>query len=216
MKVSSSPAVADVLVFVRDLVRLAHGGGHGLVVGHQLAQHVVGGNERRVVVLEALALGDVADRAQRGAADLAHALGQFVGGGEDLVGLLVEQQVVVAEMRPADVPVEVLGLEVEREGIGEQAVESSRNLLHGAFGKIGGGVEGGGGLLHRFERPDLLVTEASPYHGRAVEDSVGLAEPGPNASGKRRFPATIPRGSAAVKNRCLSPAAAGLRPPLPR
>ena len=47
----------------------------------------------------ALVPGDVADRAQRDAADLAHALGELVGGGEDLLGLLVEQQMVVAEVR---------------------------------------------------------------------------------------------------------------------
>ena len=37
---------ADILVLVAELVRLAHGGGHGLVVGHQLAQHVAGRHER--------------------------------------------------------------------------------------------------------------------------------------------------------------------------
>ena len=142
-------------MLVGDLVRLAHGGGHGLVVGSELAQHVVGCHEGGVVVLDRLVPGDIADRAQRGAAHLAHPLGQLVGGGEDLVGLLVEEQMVVAEMRPADVPVEVLGLEVEREGVGEEAVQGGRNFPHGRMGEIGRRVEGGGGLLNRFERPDL-------------------------------------------------------------
>jgi hypothetical protein len=35
------------------------------------------------------------NRAQRDAAELAHALGEFVGGGKDLFGLLVEEQVVI-------------------------------------------------------------------------------------------------------------------------
>ena len=61
-----------------------------------------GVDEVGVVVVDALQARDVADRAERGAADLAHALGDVVGHGEDLVGLLVEQQVVVAEVRPAD------------------------------------------------------------------------------------------------------------------
>ena len=38
-----------------------------------------------------------------------------------LLGLLVEQQMIVAEMRTADVPVEVLGLHIEREGVGQDA-----------------------------------------------------------------------------------------------
>ena len=39
----------------------------------------------------------MADRAQRRAADLANTLGNVVGGGEDLLRLLVQQQMVVAE-----------------------------------------------------------------------------------------------------------------------
>ena len=62
-----------------------------------------------------LELGDMADRAERGAADLADPLGHVVGGAQDIGGLLVEQQVVVAEMRAADVPVEILGLQIERD-----------------------------------------------------------------------------------------------------
>ncbi len=65
---------------------------------------------------------------ERGAADLAHALGQWVGHGEDLIALLVEQQMVVAEVRTAHVPVEVLGLEVDGEGIGKQRGECGRQI----------------------------------------------------------------------------------------
>ena len=60
------------------------------------------------------------------AADLADTLGDRVGDAEDLVGLLVEDQMVVAEMRAADVPVEVLGLEIEGEDVGKQQVECRR------------------------------------------------------------------------------------------
>ena len=56
---------------------------------------------------------------QRGAADLADPLGHVVGVGQDVRGLLVEQQMVVAEMRPADVPVEILGLQIERVAVGQ-------------------------------------------------------------------------------------------------
>ena len=129
-----------------SLVRLAHRGRDRLVVVHQLAHHLAGGDELLVVVLDRLQLGDVADRAQRGAADLADALGDLVGGGEDRGGLLVEQQVVVAEMRPADVPVEILGLEIEREGIGQDAVQRLGNLGDRLVVEVGRGVEFGRGV----------------------------------------------------------------------
>jgi hypothetical protein len=44
-----------------------------------------------------------------GAADLAHALRGGVGRGWDLCALLVQEQVIVAKMRPRDGPVQVLG-----------------------------------------------------------------------------------------------------------
>jgi hypothetical protein len=59
MNVSSRLAVPYIAVLVAERVGLAHGRGHRLVVGHQLEQHVVGRNERLVVVLEGLMLGDV-------------------------------------------------------------------------------------------------------------------------------------------------------------
>ena len=88
-----------------------------------------------------LQLGDMADRAERGAADLADPFGHVVGGAEDVGGLFVEQQVVVAEMRPADVPVEILGLQIEREAVGQKPVESLGNGLDGGIVQIGGGIE---------------------------------------------------------------------------
>src|SRR5215831_15173894 len=64
-----------VLVLVGDLVGLAHVADLGLVVVHELQQHVDGGNVVLVVVLDSLQLRDLADRPDRGAADLAGPLG---------------------------------------------------------------------------------------------------------------------------------------------
>ena len=97
---------------------LAHGSGDFLVVVHQLAQHLPRRDIALVVVFEGLQLGDLTDRAQRGAADLANPLGDLVGRAEYLLRLLIEQQMVVAEMPAADMPMKVLGLEIERKGIG--------------------------------------------------------------------------------------------------
>ena len=134
-----------IAVLVRQLMRRPHRLGHGLVVIHQLAQHVARPNVTLVVVGDRLQLADMPNRAQRQPADLAHPFRQFVRAGEDLVGLFVQHQVVVAEVRPADVPMEILGLEIEREGVGQQTVQRLRNLGDGLLGKIGRRVEFGGG-----------------------------------------------------------------------
>ena len=90
------------------------------VILAQLGQHVLRRHIGRVVVGDPLQPGDVPDRAQRAAADLARPLGQRLGHVEDLRRLLVEQQVIVAEVRAGHVPVEVLGLEIKREDVGQQ------------------------------------------------------------------------------------------------
>jgi hypothetical protein len=102
-----------VLVFVGDLMSFAHVMDLGLVVVHQFDEHIDGGNIVLVVVLHPLQLGDIADRADRRAADLAGPLSQDVDAAFELLRLLVEQKMVVAEMRPADVPMKILGLDVE-------------------------------------------------------------------------------------------------------
>jgi hypothetical protein len=63
--------------------------------------------------------GDVADRAKCPTADLAGSLGDLVGHREDLSCVLIQEQVVVAEMLPAHVPVEILVLHVERKHVGK-------------------------------------------------------------------------------------------------
>src|SRR5581483_1419347 len=94
---------------------------------------------RCVVVGQSLTARNVADRAKCRLADLAHALRNNVGRGKNLFGLLVEQQVVVAEMRSADVPVKILGFQVQRETVGEEAVESAGDIFRGIGAEIGGG-----------------------------------------------------------------------------
>src|SRR5262249_46093355 len=138
-----------------DLARLAKVVDHRLVVPHQLAQHLVRRDELRVVVLDALHVGDLPDRAQRGAADLAHAFGELVGGGEDLCRLLVEPQMIIAEMRAANVPMKVLGLQIEGKYVGEQTVERLRYLLDGFVLEIRRGIERAHGLAARFQLSDF-------------------------------------------------------------
>ena len=65
---------------------------------------------------------DIADRAQRHIAGLADALGNQVGRRENLCRLIVEQQMIIAEMRTRDMPVEILGLEIQRKTVCQNAV----------------------------------------------------------------------------------------------
>src|ERR1700733_2800618 len=111
---------AGILVIVAKLVGFPHRGGHVLVVFHQLAQHLARRHIALIVVVDGLQFADLPDRAQRGAAQLANPFGQLIGGGENIVGLLVEQQMIVAEMPAADMPVKVLGLDIRREGVGQR------------------------------------------------------------------------------------------------
>src|SRR5262249_25596595 len=67
--------------------------------------------------------------------------GEDIHAFRQLLGLLVEEQVVVAEMRTADMPVEVLGLDIEREGIGDERIKRSGYVLHCLRREIGRGIE---------------------------------------------------------------------------
>ena len=51
--------------------------------------------------------------------------------GENLRRLVIEQQMIIAEMRPRDVPVEILGLDVKGIGIGQQPVQRPGDLRSG-------------------------------------------------------------------------------------
>src|SRR5260221_3058743 len=69
----------------------------------------------------------MADTADSGAANAADALRHDVDGLKHRIGLLVEEQVIVAEVRTGEVPVEVLRLDIERESIGDEWVDSLCN-----------------------------------------------------------------------------------------
>jgi len=107
-----------VVVVVGKLMGFAHVRDVGLVVGHQFYQHVAGLDEILIVVLDTLKLADMPDRADRCPADLTRTLRQNIDALFNRVRLLVEQEMIAAEMRPTDVPVEVLGFDIERKSIG--------------------------------------------------------------------------------------------------
>ena len=63
---------------------------------------------------------NVADRMERGSADLAGSLGDVVRHGENLLSVFVHQQVVIAEVPPTHMPVEILRLDIDCEHVGKQ------------------------------------------------------------------------------------------------
>jgi len=60
-------------------------------------------------------------------------------------------------MRAADVPVEILGLDVERECGGQDFVQLRRYLAHGFGGKVGRRIKRRGRLAARVEGSDFVV-----------------------------------------------------------
>ena len=101
-----------------------------VVVAH-LGEHIHRRDEISVVVEDALQTSYVPDGAQRHAADLANTLGDRVGGGEDLIGMLVKQEMVVAKVRSRHVPVKILRFQVQREHIRKKHIERTGNVLNG-------------------------------------------------------------------------------------
>src|SRR5262249_42478722 len=72
---------------------------------------------------------DIANGMQRGPAQFAGSLGDIVRHAKYLRAMFVQKQVVVAEMPPAHMPVEIFGLHVEREAVGKQRPERCGNLF---------------------------------------------------------------------------------------
>ena len=98
-----------VIVFLASFMSRTEIARQCLIIGAEFCQHFFRGDALVVVVLQALMPGDIADRAQRSSSDLARALGKIIGHGKDLFRVFVEQQVIVPEVLPSHVPVEILG-----------------------------------------------------------------------------------------------------------
>ena len=49
--------------------------------------------------------------------------GNQIGGGENLCGMLIEHQMIIAEMRSGNVPVKILCLEIKRKTVRQNSVQ---------------------------------------------------------------------------------------------
>src|SRR5437867_3186134 len=97
------------------------------IVRQEPADHLLRKHEVLVVVFERLQFGDVRDAPYRRATDPSHSLRQDIDRAEDRVGLLVEQQMIIAEVRAGHVPVKVLRLDVQGKRVRDQAVDGLRD-----------------------------------------------------------------------------------------
>ncbi len=71
----------------------------------------------------------MADGLERGLANLADALRNRIGHREYLVRLLIQEQVVIAKVWAAHMPVKVLGLQVKRKHVRQGGVQCSGDIL---------------------------------------------------------------------------------------
>lgn len=106
---------------------LAHACHEQLVVLAQFLQHVDGVDVGLIVVAHTLASRDMADRSDRGAAHLSDPLGDRVRRRENLLAQVVKQQMKIAEMRPRNVPMKVLRLDVNSEYVRQSRVKDAES-----------------------------------------------------------------------------------------
>src|SRR3954469_13290235 len=108
---------SDVAMFLADIVGLTQTERERLVVLAKFGKHVAGLDELRVVIRDPLQSRYVPNGSDSEPAQLSDALGNGIGHGKKLVSLLIQEQMVIAEVRATHVPMEILGLEIEGEDV---------------------------------------------------------------------------------------------------
>src|SRR5215470_8477177 len=96
---------------------LNHACDQRLIVLPQFTKHVQWVHVFRIVVGDVFETSDVSNRTNRGSAQLANSFGDVIGHCEYLLGVFIKQQVIIAKMGTADMPVEILRLNVKSENI---------------------------------------------------------------------------------------------------
>src|ERR1700730_400044 len=122
---------SNVVVLFTQLVRGTQVSGQFQIVRAKLNQHVLRRDAFVVAVLEPQMLGDITDGSDCSSTDFARSLGDIVRHREDLSTMLIEQEVVISEMRAIDVPMEILRLDIESEHVGEQFAQLAGDLYDG-------------------------------------------------------------------------------------
>lgn len=125
------------------------------------------GGTAHVAVEDRLVARDIADRSNGGVARLSGALGDRIGDGEDLCGLLIKKQVIVPEVGSGDVPVEIFCLQVNRVAVRQNDLQSVGDSHRRAFVKIRRCRKGGGIVVrHRLDFLNLATRDPAPIPPR--------------------------------------------------
>jgi hypothetical protein len=108
-------ACGRVAVLVADLDGISYHLRYVPIVLHEPLHHLTGRHEIVIVIFNGLQLTYMAATTDGRAAYATDALSHDVDGRKNRIGLLVEKQVIVTEVRTGEAPVEVLRLDIERE-----------------------------------------------------------------------------------------------------
>ena len=127
----------------------AHAEDQSFFVLVQLGKHVLSGYEVGVIVRNSLQPRNVTDGANCRSADFSNSLRDVVGHGKQLVSVLIEQQMIVAEVRTTHVPMEVLGFEIKAEHVCQQCIQGAGNFHNGFRFNVGRGGQGRLLALHK-------------------------------------------------------------------
>jgi hypothetical protein len=101
------------------------------VVSQKLREHFPCGKAFLIVVLQALSPRNLADRANRGTANLARSFCNQVCHGEDWIGVLIGEQVIIPKVGSCHMPMEILRLQKEHENISKEQTQNGRKFSDG-------------------------------------------------------------------------------------
>src|SRR5207249_2039630 len=79
---------------------------------------------------------DLADRSERDSAELSDALSDWICHRKKLIGLLVEEQMIIAKVRTTHVPVKIFRLHIERKDVRENGIHRSADVFGGRTRQI--------------------------------------------------------------------------------
>ena len=102
----------DITTLFADAMRFSHGGCKLFVVFSKLSEHVERSNIFGIIILETLQPRYLADGTKSGATNFTYPLCHGIGHAKDLVTLFIQKKMIVAEVRPGHMPVEVFGLNI--------------------------------------------------------------------------------------------------------
>src|SRR5436190_20844621 len=84
-----------------------------------------------MIIGHTLSARDMSDLSQGKSSDLSYSLRYWFSHREKLVVVFIQQQLVIAKVRTAHVPVKIFGFHIEREHVGQNSVHGPRDVFGG-------------------------------------------------------------------------------------